>query len=106
MIAFRPPSLFASRECFVDQAQLRDAAVLAVGEQADAQKAAVGASSASTNIRYSRPLPIKGTELLLSAEPGSVRRSLALFGDGSLPRRDQGPAPRGLQGARSHSPAP
>ena len=38
----------AARDRNGDQAQLRDAAVLAVGEQADAQKAAVGASSAST----------------------------------------------------------
>ena len=36
-----------------------------------------GPSSASTNIRHSRPLPVEGTELLLSAEPGSVRRPLA-----------------------------
>jgi hypothetical protein len=57
-----------------DQAQVGDVAVLAVGEQADPQKAAVGASSASTNIRHSRPLRNgRGRPLLLTGSSSRAR---------------------------------
>jgi hypothetical protein len=67
------PQAAGPDECKGDQAQLRDAAVLAVGEQADAQKAAVGASSASTKTQQSRWLRSLVATLLHLVRSGSHR---------------------------------
>lgn len=75
----------AGRDRVGDQAQVRDAAVLAVGEQPDAQKAAVGASSASsTKAQLCRRARTPGQE---SSALG--RRALRAAVEPSRPSRPQ-----------------
>lgn len=81
-----------------DDAQPHDPAVLAVGEQADGQKAPVGVSAAPTKTGKSHATFRRAIGLLHPAGSSSAGRAPLSFKDERLPRREQRPVKRGKQG--------